>query len=352
MTKKTEIELDEDLSKAMADARARYDSNVKPAQEKVKAVERQARITLEENTKPLYDSYPKEVYNNPKSYISGGEHYVEGKAFPGTPDNYSEIEQCQKAIKAFEELYDFTVAIAMQAYKRIEKPAKQQLDAAERLARQQYYESIKELRKVNEWFEFRRTYQRSLRITKVPEPCTTHEVARKQIDVSRKQSDTKDKLKCYFCGDSEARTKAGLNRVKYKFKHPNASFWNRLLGRDWIYACHDCINYMIHLWGPIKPEVVDGNVHVDETFYCKTGSHNMCGGFECKCDCHRHVSVLTSLVVCPSCNGSGRLPWVLPYLSRVCTLCNGSGKVVKEMERKKSDEDKLAAFFCMFLFGG
>ncbi len=94
-------------------------------------------------------------------------------------------------------------------------------------------------------------------------------------------------------------------------------------------GCH-----MIYLRGLMKVEV-DENVHVDETYYCKTGSHNMCGGFECKCDCHRHVSVsvLTSSV-CPSCNGSGRLPWVLPYLSRVCTLCNGSGKIVKEMEKK------------------
>ncbi len=335
MSKKTETELDEDLSKAMADARARYASIVKPAQEKFKDIERQARITLEKNTKPLYDNYPKEVYTNPKSYISGGELYVEGKAFPGTPDNYSEIEQYQKAIKAFEELYDFTVAIAMQAYKRIEKPAKQQLDVELSCARQKYYEAIKELRKVDDWFEFRRTYQRSLRVEKVQhEPCAIH-TAKKQVDVSRKQSDAKDKLKCYFCGNSEARTKAGLNRVKYRLMLPNASFWSRLFGRDnWVSACHDCTNYMIYLRGLMKVEV-DENVHVDETYYCKTGSHNMCGGFECKCDCHRHVSVsvLTSSV-CPSCNGSGRLPWVLPYLSRVCTLCNGSGKIVKEMEKK------------------
>ncbi|MFH0903611.1 MAG: hypothetical protein V1854_00275 [Methanobacteriota archaeon] len=316
MAKKTEIELAEDLSKAIADARARYASIVKPAQEKFKDVERQARITLEENTKPLYDNYPKEVYN-PKSYIDAGD-YVEGKAFPRTPDNYSEIEQCQKAITAFEELYDFTVAIAEQAYKRIEKPAKQQLDVDERLARQQYYESIKELRKVDEWFEFRRTYQRSLRVTKVPEPCTTHEVPRKQIDVSRKQSDTKDKLKCDFCGDSEARTKAGLNRVMVRMKHPNAGFWNRLLGRDMVYACHDCINYMISLWGPIEVVTIDKNVCTDETYYCKIGHHNMCGGFECKCECHKHISVpdLYTSSVCPSCNGSGRRPWVLPYLTK------------------------------------
>jgi vacuolar-type H+-ATPase subunit H len=60
-TVKTKKELEEDLNTAIADARARYDSIVKPAQEKFKAVERQARITLEERTKPLWDTYPKEV---------------------------------------------------------------------------------------------------------------------------------------------------------------------------------------------------------------------------------------------------------------------------------------------------
>jgi hypothetical protein len=168
-TVKTKKELEEDLSKAMSDARARYDSIVKPAQEKFKAVEQNARIKLEEDTKPLWDTFPKEVYNNPKPYISGGEQLYEGKAFPGAPDNYSEIEQYLKAINGIEKIYDITVETAMSDYKRIEKPAKQQLYVAERLARQQYDKSVKELRKVDDWFEFRRTYQKSLKTEKTEE---------------------------------------------------------------------------------------------------------------------------------------------------------------------------------------
>lgn len=86
-------------------------------------------------------------------------------------------------------------------------------------------------------------------------------------------------IKCDFCGKNKERTEAGLNKVKYKFRHPN--------GGKMEYACHDCANYMIHLWGCIEPEMIDESVQVEKTCFCREGQHDMCGGLDCICECHK-----------------------------------------------------------------
>lgn len=320
MAKKTEDDLWEERNIARANAKARYDNVVKPAQESYKIAEQKARIILEQVTKPLWDNYPKEIFSKPDSFVRNGETYVEGVAFPGMPDNDSEIKQYQKVIDAAEDAYRKVIANAMLEYTTIENPAKAEMNAAIRLAQQQYNNAINELRKVDDWFAFRRTYQRSLRPTPKTElqPCTHEEI--KAMKKIAKQVDEKDKLKCHFCGDSKARTEAGLNKVKYKLKHPGAGFWSTLLGRNWKYACQDCVSYMMHLWGPIKVEVIDKSVP-EQTHFCRTGQHQMCGGFECECECHKH----TELAKCPVCQGSGCIS-VLPFIQVKCIVCNGSGK--------------------------
>ncbi len=145
MTKtKSDIETELDLS--IKKAEAQYDSVVKPAQEKFKVVEHKARLTLEEITKPLYDDYPKEVYFNSDYQIL---------------DKDPVREQYQVVIDRAETAFRMALNNAMADYYKIQKPATRDKYAAATFARRQYNNAIKELRKVDDWFEFRRTYQRS-----------------------------------------------------------------------------------------------------------------------------------------------------------------------------------------------
>ncbi len=100
-------------------------------------------------------------------------------------------------------------------------------------------------------------------------------------------------IKCDFCGKNKERTEAGLNKVKYKFKHPNAGPLTLLSSRGMVYGCHDCTNYMIHLWGCIKPEMVDESVQVEKSGFCRIGQHDMCGGLDCTCECHKGNPLVT-----------------------------------------------------------
>jgi len=239
VAKKTKEELGGELHRAITEAKAQYDSVVKPVQEAYRAVEQKARIILEQTTK-LYAAATPMMYDTREQY-----------------ENDYGREQYQSIIDAAEDAYKKVVANAMSDYCKIEKPAKAEKDAAMRLASQQYDKAVKELRRVNDWFAFRRTYQRSLR------PDTHEEIKAKKaapecnIDIAcTGPQSTVTRLKCHFCGDSKARTEAGLNRVKYRLKHPGAGFWSTLLGRNWKYACQDCADYMVDLWGHVEMKPV------------------------------------------------------------------------------------------------
>ena len=318
MAKKTKAELGEDLNRSIIEAKAQYDNVVKPTQEAYRAAERKVREILETSIKPLCAATP--MIATPMMYDTREQY-----------ENDYERAQYQKVIDAAEDAYRKIVKNAMSDYYKIEKPAKAEKDAAIRLANKQYDEALKELRKVDDWFVFRGTYQKAYW-----RPSTHEEIKMKapECSVDIASTDPQSTVKCHFCGNNEVRTEAGINRVKYRLKYPGAGFWNRLLGSDWKYACHDCTNYMIHLRGTIKVRVIDESVPIDITVFCRTGLHQMCGGFECKCDCHKHVMLYDTKPfvlagsVCPSCQGSGRIPWVLPYLSAQCTTCNGLGRVI------------------------
>jgi hypothetical protein len=362
---KTKEQLGDELSRAITEAKVQYDSIVKPAQEKFKAIEIKARLIFEQIDNSIRDKYPKDVFSDPDSYLfyRDGEIYTEDLSWPETTTEHHRIpfekwqdethqrkkreeyqkqevakqlllnwEQDQKVINAANDIandaFKKTLSNAMLEYMAIEKPANAILRHQVELAYKQYDDAVKDLEKVDEWFRFRRTYQQGLRSKTMASTCNAP-VSSMEI-ITNPQ-----KLKCHFCGDSEARTKAGLNKVRYRLKHPGVGFWSRLFGRDWKYACHDCTNYMIHIWGSLKYEVVDSSVQTGKTYYCKNEQHQMCGGLECECDCHKHVMLydtepfVVAGSVCLTCQGSGRLPWVLPYLTRECTTCNGSGRVFK-----------------------
>jgi len=238
-TVKTKEELEEDLNCSIIEAKAQYDNVVKPTQEAYRAAERKVREILETNNSLMYTATPM-MYDTREQY-----------------ENDYERAQYQKVIDAAEDAYRKVVKNAMSDYYKIEKLAKAEKDAAIRLANKQYDEALKELRKVDDWFAFRRTYQRSLRLgmheeikAKAPEGSVDIACTGPQSTVTR--------LKCHFCGDSKVRTEAGLNKVKYRLKHPNAGFWSTLLGRNWKYACQDCADYIVHLWGHAEMKPVEG----------------------------------------------------------------------------------------------
>ncbi len=138
----------EDLNTAIAKAKSQYDSTVKPEQEKYTAAEREARIRLEVLTKPLWDMMPT-VHDNISSQVHDGELILK--------------DELEKAIEVHEESYRNIIGILLSDYRKIEKQAKCEKDAAIRLAHEQFENAIKELQKVDDWFEFRRTYQKSSR---------------------------------------------------------------------------------------------------------------------------------------------------------------------------------------------
>jgi len=261
-TVKTKEELEEDLNRSIIEAKAQYDNVVKPTQEAYRAAERKVREILETNNSLMYTATP--MIATPMMYDTREQY-----------ENDYERDQYQKVIDADEDAYRKIVKNAMSDFLldripfiifcsskgiliRIEKPAKAEKDAAIRLANKQYDEALEELRKVDDWFEYRRTYQRSLRpISRTElEPCTHEET--KIIKKVVKRIEGKDKLKCHFCGNSKARTEAGLNKVKYRLKHPGAGFWSTLLGRNWKYACQDCADYIVHMWGHAEMKPVEG----------------------------------------------------------------------------------------------
>jgi len=199
VAKKTKEELREELSTAIEVAKAQYNSTVKPAQEKYKLREQHARILLEQTEKSLEKFTQIIGFTETKSPITG--------KVAQTPSGiiYLEsdvVQQYQKVIDAAEDAYRKVRENAMSDYYKIEKPAKAEKFVAIRLANS------------------------------------------------------------HFCGNSEVRTGAGLNKVKYRLKHPNAGFWSTLLGRNWKYACQDCADYIVRLWGhaemkPVGLPVVD-----------------------------------------------------------------------------------------------
>lgn len=148
---KTKREPEEDHSIAIAKAESQYDSVVKPAQEKYKVVEHVARIILEESTNPLWILMPAEIHPNVSSQVRDGELMLK--------------DELEKTIGIHEESYRKVMASAMSDYREIEKPAKRVRDATIKLANVQCDDAIKELRKVDDWFVFRRTYQKSLRLS-------------------------------------------------------------------------------------------------------------------------------------------------------------------------------------------
>ncbi len=150
---KTKQDFENDLEQAIKKAEAQYDSVVKPAQEKFKVVEHKARLTLEEITKPLYDDYPKEVYFNSDYQIL---------------DKDPVREQYQVVIDRAETAFRMALNNAMVDYYKIQKPATRDKYAAATFARRQYNNANEELRKVDDWFEFRRTYQRSAQKSRLP----------------------------------------------------------------------------------------------------------------------------------------------------------------------------------------
>jgi len=153
MTKTKQDYFENELELSIKKAEAQYSIIVKPAQEKVKETERKARLTLEEITKPLYDNYPKEVYFNSDYQIL---------------DKDPVREQYQVVIDRAETAFRMALNNAMADYYKIQKPATRDKYAAVTFARRQYNDAIKELRKVDDWFEFRRTYQRSAQKSRLP----------------------------------------------------------------------------------------------------------------------------------------------------------------------------------------
>jgi len=253
-TKKTKEELGEELNRAITEAKAQYNSTVKPAQEKTKLKEQQARILLEQTTK-LYEKSSQIIgFNETKSPITGKVAQTPSEIIYLESD---EVQQYQSIIDAAEDAYRKVRENTMSDYYKIEKPAKAEKDVAIRLANQHYDEALKELRKVDDWFEYRRTYQRSLRLDTHEEIKAMKAAPECSVDIAcTGPQSTLTRLKCHFCGDSKARTEAGLNQVKYRLKHPGAGFWSTLLGRNWKYACQDCVDYMIHLWGNVEMKPV------------------------------------------------------------------------------------------------
>jgi len=128
MAKKTKEELEKELELTIAEAKARYNSIVKPAQEKYKLKEQQARILFEQTTKllnglslvspgqynPMYEKVKQIIgFTEIKSPITGkvaqtpsGIIYLES----------DEVQQYQKAIGAAEDAYRNVVADAMSDY--------------------------------------------------------------------------------------------------------------------------------------------------------------------------------------------------------------------------------------------
>jgi len=283
VAKKTKEELGEELHRAITEAKAQYNSVVGPAQEAYRAVEQKARIILEQTIdgrsseikdkdryliQPIQSELIHEWDTPKRKQVSSSEKLDFQKLLDMprevSPETYEFFEPyiieiaIQNNIEATKDTYGKTIKNAMSDYYKIEKPAKAERDVAIRLANQHYDEALKELRKVDDWFEYRRTYQRSLRPDTHEEIKAMKAAPECSVDIActgRPQS-TVTRLKCHFCGDSKARTEAGLNQVKYRLKHPGAGFWSTLLGRNWKYACQDCVDYMIHLWGNVEMKPV------------------------------------------------------------------------------------------------
>jgi len=229
VAKKTKEELGEELNRAITEAKAQYNSTVKPAQEKYKLKEQQARILLEQTTK-LYEKSQIIGFNETKSPITGKVAQTPSEIIYLESD---EVQQYKTAIDAAEDAYRKIRENAMSDYYKIEKPAKAKKYVAIRIADKQYNDAIKELR---------------------------NDIGMSPSCRSITSQSTVTRLKCHFCGDSKARTEAGLNKVKYRLKHPGAGFWSRLFGRDWKYVCQDCADYMGDMWGNVEMKLVDKDV--------------------------------------------------------------------------------------------
>jgi hypothetical protein len=216
---KTKEELLAEHDTAVAEARIQYDRVVIPARERYKTAEQQARVMLEEATR----------------YVA---------------------EQYKKITDISEDEYRARLADLKSQYNQVATPARTQRDDAVKRAGEVYSEAVGKLWKGPDYGSQKYHdpihiklfgYENVTSTTNEPDR-PTNPIKETQIEIP---TSTGNAMNCHFCGGSEARTKAGLNKVKYRLKLPNATFWARLFRRDWKYACQDCADYMAHLWGPV-----------------------------------------------------------------------------------------------------
>jgi Asp-tRNA(Asn)/Glu-tRNA(Gln) amidotransferase C subunit len=232
---------------------------VKPAQEKLKTTEQQARTVLEETIKPI-------------------------------------TEQYQKITDSAEDAYRMMLASMKSQYNAIEMPARARRDEAIEIARNKYIKAVSKLWKGPDYGS--QKYHDPL----YPElfgfgDKSTNEPVQPEQERDQRSAEERFNHNCFFCGAKDMmKLPDYLFRVAYKLKDPSAGLLSKLFGRDWKYSCYHCANTKAFLWGVDRLQLVmidRGGIDkmLDEnngmTYYCGAGRHSICAGLECTCDCHK-----------------------------------------------------------------